>query len=99
MEMEVIGVTDTGRLAGSDYTVAVFKLINNPQVVAFAITDAQEKCGMKARFSSEFSSFLLVSEAGLAELRKRDSTIVTLGRYNSADITRRQIVAPPENYL
>jgi hypothetical protein len=99
MEMQVIGVTDTGRLGDSDFTVAVFKVIDNPQVVAFAATDADEKRGLQTRFPSKFNSFLLVTEDGLAELRKRDFTIGTLGRCNSAGITRRRIVAPPEDSL
>jgi hypothetical protein len=97
MEMQVIGVTDDGRLCDSDFTVAVFRVIDSQRVVAFTAIDADERRGLQARFPSEFRSFLLVSDAGLAELRKRDSAIDTLGQCNSADITRRQIVAPADD--
>jgi hypothetical protein len=97
MEMHVIGITDGGRLGDSDFTIAVFRVIDSQQVVAFAATDAGENRGLQVRLASEFSSFLLVSEAGLAELRRRDSSINPLGQCNSADITKRRIVAPPED--
>jgi len=94
MEMHVIGVTEVGKLGDSDFTIAVFEIVNNPQVCAFIATDPDEKQGLQDRFRSRFSSFLLLNEAGLAELRKRDSTIDVLGQCNSAEITKRQVVAP-----
>jgi len=97
MEMEVIGITNAGNLGDSNFTIAVFKVINNSQVVAFVAIDPAEKRGLQARFQGSFGSFLLVNEAGFAELRKRDASINTLGHCNSADIAKRQIVAPAED--
>ena len=96
MEMQVIGLTDAGNLDDSDFTIAILKVINNPQVLAFISTDPNEKRSLQVRFQSRFGSFLLLNEAGLAELRKRDSTINAIGQCSSADITKKQFVAPAE---
>jgi len=94
----MIGITDVGKLDDSDFTIAVFKVIEDPQVWAFIATDPDEIRGLQTLFRSRLSSLLLLNEAGLTELRKRDSTINTLGQCNSADITKRQIVAPADDH-
>lgn len=94
MEMQVIGVTDAGRIDNSDFTVRIFASINNPQVGAFVVSNPEEVRVLQTHFQCKCNSFLFVNEAGLAELQHHDNDIQTIGRFNSADITQRQIIFP-----
>ena len=91
MEMNVIEITETGRIADSDFTVAACKLIRDRRAAAFLPADANERVLSPSCYGR---SVLLVNDVVLEELRQRDPKIEPVGCCNSADITKRKIIIP-----
>ncbi len=87
--MHVIGITDAGTLGDSKLTPATLGAARNPRVAAFAAADLEDVRILQARFNSELTSFLLVNDEGLSELRERDLNITPLGQIDCAEILQR----------
>jgi len=87
--MHVIGITDKGTLGDSELTPATLGAVRNPRVSAFVATDLEDLRILQARFNSELTSFLLVNDEGLSELRERDLDVTPLGQIDATDLFQR----------
>jgi hypothetical protein len=87
--MHVIGITDKGTLDDSTLTPATLGDVRNPRVSAFVAADLEDVRVLQARFNSELTSFLLVNDEGLSELRECDLTVTPLGQVDETEILQR----------
>jgi uncharacterized protein DUF2569 len=87
--MHVIGITDAGTLGDSKLTPATLGAMRNPRVAAFVAADREDVRILQSRFNCELTSFLLLNDEGLSELRERDLNITPLGQIDSSEILHR----------
>jgi hypothetical protein len=84
MQMHVVGITDSGKLSGSELTPASFSAVGDHRVACFVVADPTEVNLLQSRVGSTLNAFLLVNDEGLTELHTLDPNVVPLGRVSSA---------------
>ncbi|HEY6337123.1 MAG TPA: DUF2569 family protein [Candidatus Sulfotelmatobacter sp.] len=87
--MHVIGIAENGTLLASNPTLRILNGVKNPRVTSLVVSDPDEVKIVQSCLKTDVSTFLLLNEEGLAELRQRNAEIRTLGQIDASLILNR----------